>query len=160
MRKLLVFALLIIVAQPVFAHGLKEKPLIAEEGGYSIELITAPKYPVIWTQTVLVVIIKKDGLPVDGRGVTVTLHDPGHSGSILIEAVPQGKGSYSAEHTFHEPGEYEIHVDFDEIQSAFVLKVDSLGVKGVLRGLMVILIIGALITKSLKSCRGGRNAED
>lgn len=160
MRKLLVFALLIIVAQPVFAHGLKERSLKAEEGGYSIELITEPKYPVIWKQTALVVTIKKDGLPVEGLQVAFTLHYPSHSDAVSIEAVHQGKGRYSAEHTFKEQGSYEIHVGFDEIQSAFKLKVDSLGVKGVLRGLMVLLIIGALIAKSLKSCRGDRNAED
>ncbi len=157
MGKLLLLALLVIIAQPVYAHGLKEKPFSVEEGGYSIELITEPKYPVIWKKTTLVVVIQKDGLSMDGLRAAFTLHGPGHGSEVLINANPRGRGAYAGTTTFREPGVYEVHINFDETQGTFDLKVDSLGLKGVLRGLIVALIIGALITKSMKSCGGDVN---
>lgn len=157
----LLIPLLLLMVGQVHAHGIKEKPMIVEKDGYTLELTLNPKYPVVWKRTLVRVSLMKDGSLIDDSiDLKVTFSLPGSQEEVIVKPRRVGPGVYEGEAVFKEKGKYLTKVRFPAGEAAFTVNVDALGGKGILRGSFILLVTVILVFKTLKSCRGGENSQD
>ncbi len=144
------------------AHAIEKGPVRKSTKQHIIEFSSEPEFPVTGRETRLDFVIKnKRDVPVPNVDVVIELR--GNEERIRLPLKEKEGGHYSAEYKFKKAGSYEIRlfIGNNEVETRFALEIDSFGVSGALRALVIVLFIEILAIAVISDCKKkrGKTAE-
>lgn len=159
MKRVIIVLLSILLLIPLItAHAIEKGPVLKSTENYQIQFSTEPKFPVTGKVIHLDFILKnKEGALLSGLVVKTEVHK--EETAITLDLTEEEKGRYSAEYSFNEAGNYEVHIIISdkELETEFDLEIDSFGLSGLFRSTIIIILLLILIWLMNKDCRRIKN---